>query len=318
MHLLVIARDYKNFVSRQVTYNLLTSLSELTRLSVWHERGSHIQSILEQQESIPDFILILEYWETNATKVTGLRELSVPYAVSLQDLHWDVMLRKELIEREQIPYIFTASKAAFAKFFPEFLDRMLWLPHHVNTQIFKDYQTGKEIDYLLMGLASKVYYPFRAQVLHEMKDIPGFVFHKHPGYREIRDDEDQFVREKYAREINRSKIFFTCGGKEQYPVAKYFEVLACNTLLLAPHFPELDELGFVPGVHFVAVDESDFKDKAEYYLHHEKERLQIAQQGYAMVQARHSSRQRARELVAVIEDMIKSANRPPGHRELKE
>jgi hypothetical protein len=41
---------------------------------------------------------------------------------------------------------------------------------------------------------------------------------------EISDDEGLFVREKYAREINRSKNFFTCGGNAQYPVAKYFEV----------------------------------------------------------------------------------------------
>lgn len=304
MKLLVIARNYENFTSRQVTYSLINELRRITDLTVWHERAENIHKILDKLGIVPDFILILEYWETNATKVTGLNELSIPYAVSLQDLHWDVRLRTDLLFGEQVPYIFTPSQTAFTKYYPELADRTLWLPHHVNTEIFKDYQQDKDIDYLLMGLTSKTYYPFRAKVLEEMKDVPGFVYHRHPGYREISDDEGLFVREKYAREISRSKIFFTCGGNGQYPVAKYFEVPACNSLLLAPYFPELKELGFIPGVNFVDVTESDFREKAEYYLHHEKERLEIAQRGFDMIHSRHSSRIRAAELVDTLQRLL--------------
>ncbi len=92
----------------------------------------------------------------------------------------------------------------------------------------------------------------------------------------------------------------------RYPVAKYFEVLACNTLLLAPYFEELDDLGFIPGVHFVEADEHNFEEKAHYYLNHEQERLKIALRGYEMVRARHSSPQRAAEVLAVIKQIITS------------
>lgn len=304
MKLLVIARNYENFTSRQVTYSLINELRKITDLTIWHDRADNIHIILDKLGITPDFILILEYWETNATKVTGLRELSIPYAVSLQDLHWDVRLRTDLLKREQVTNIFTPSRPAFLKYYPELSDSMLWLPHHVNTEIFRDYQLDKEIDYLLMGLTSKTYYPFRARVVEGMKDVPGFVHHRHPGYREIGDDEGLFVREKYAREINRSKIFFTCGGNEQYPVAKYFEVLACNSLLLAPVFPELEELGFMPGVNFVDVTESDFREKADYYLHHEEERMEISQRGFDMIHSRHSSRIRAAELLDTLQQLL--------------
>ncbi len=306
MKLLVIARNYKNFVSRQVTYNLIAELAKITDLSVWHDKGTDIEVILNTLQINPDFILILEYYETNATKVTGLSRLAIPFAVSLQDLHWDVNLRKGLLLRENVRHIFTPSKTAFIKYYPELQDRMHWLPHHVNTDMFTDYGLTREIDYLLMGQASSVYYPFRAQVLAAMQGKEGFIYHQHPGYKEILDTEDHYVREKYAREISRAKIFFTCGGKMRYPVAKYFEVLACNTLLLAPYFEELDDLGFIPGVHFVEADEHNFEEKAHYYLNHEQERLKIALRGYEMVRARHSSPQRAAEVLAVIKQIITS------------
>ena len=301
MKLLVVARDWSNFTSRQFTPYLLLELAKITELSIWHEKGEDITKILEQLDLKPDFVLILEYYETNTTKVTGLFDLAVPYAISLMDLHWDIEYRKELITNENVKYIFTSCRDAFNKLYPEFKSRMLWLPQHVNTDIFRDYGLAKDIDYLLMGAASARYYPMRNKILQEMQDRPGFVYHKHPGYRYIATDEDLFIGDKYAREINRAKIFFTCGGAANYPVAKYFEVLACNTLLLAPTFPEIEDLGFIPGTHFVAIDADNYQEKAEYYLAHEQERIQIAQKGYEMVRSLHSTERRAAELLTAIE-----------------
>jgi spore maturation protein CgeB len=106
-------------------------------------------------------------------------------------------------------------------------------------------------------------------------------------------------------EINRAKIFFTCDSVYHYPVAKYFEVLACKTLLLAPASRELTDLGFIPGVNFVSIDESNFEEKAEYYLRHEEERLQIATKGYEMVHARHTTARRAAEFADILETILR-------------
>lgn len=307
MKLLAIARNYQHFTSRQVTYHLLSALAEITDLTVWHDRGEPIQDILSKLNIEPDFILILEYYETNATKITGLSSLKIPYAISLQDLHWDTEIRTQRIMQENIQHIFSPCRDAFGQAYPELMSKMIWLPHHVDTEVFKDYGLPKEIDFLLMGAASQTYYPLRARILNTMKDKSGFTFHKHPGYREFCENEDLFVGAKYAREINRAKIFFTCGGSKGYPVAKYFEVLACNTLLLAPELSELTDLGFIPMQHFVPIDLDDFEEKAEYFLTHETERMQIARQGFEMVQARHSSAQRAAEAVAAMEKIIQSS-----------
>ena len=79
-------------------------------------------------------------------------------------------------------------------------------------------------------------------------------------------------------------------------------------MLLAPSSPELLDLGFVPGVHFVEIDELNFEEKAEFYLKHEKERLDIAQQGYEMVQEKHTSTQRAVQLLEMIKEILKSCS----------
>ena len=85
---------------------------------------------------------------------------------------------------------------------------------------------------------------------------------------------------------------------------KYYETLACNTLVLASASQELTDLGFINGETFVAVDETDFREKSDYYLHHEQERLAIAQKGYEMIQNRHTTKQRAKELLQHIQRIV--------------
>lgn len=70
-----------------------------------------------------------------------------------------------------------------------------------------------------------------------------------------------FVGQNYAKELNRSKIVLTCDSVFKYPLMKYFEITACNALLLASYSKELGDLGFIPGVNFVAIDELCFEEK---------------------------------------------------------
>ena len=87
---------------------------------------------------------------------------------------------------------------------------------------------------------------------------------------------------------------------------KYFEVPACNTLLLAPDSPDARALGFIPSENFVDIKEDDFLEKARYYAqNYETEGKRIAQKGYEMVRKLHSVERRARQLVAAAEKIIK-------------
>ena len=162
LNLLLIIKDYSQWIHIEPFY-LQEELSKITNLFVWNENGD-IHSILNNVNFEPDFILIYLF-ETGAPKITGLDTLKIPYGIYLEDLHYLPDKTNEAMKRENVQYIFTCYKDAFPKYFPEFSDKIKWLPHHVNTEIFKDYGKEKEIDMLLMGAAYPYYYPLRNKIL---------------------------------------------------------------------------------------------------------------------------------------------------------
>jgi hypothetical protein len=302
LKLLLIIKDFSKFVhvERQC---LQKELSNITDLVVWHESGN-IHNILKDIRFVPDFILIYLYGSKNCPPISGLDSLKIPFGVYVEDVH-SLKNFQSSVNKYNIKYIFNCYRDAFIKFYPKFSDRMIWLPHHADLSLFKELNISKDIPMLMMGAVSKYYYPLRFKILQSLSNNPDFVYHPHPGYRNIDDQEGKFVREKYVNEINRAKIFFTCDLIYKYPINKYFEVLACKTLLLAPDSQELYDLGFRAGENFVSINEDDFLEKAEYYLQNDQERDRIANNGYNLVREKHSTKIRAKELITIIEKILK-------------
>ncbi len=310
IQILVTTGDFQDYLVPNF-YHFLKEVEKQAEIIVWHESGN-IHEILSDLNIQPDFILVNEYGETNSPFITGLGSISIPYAVLLYDLHYNQVLRKQALQQENPPCIFTLYRDKFKYWYPDFTDRMIWLPHHVNTSIFKDYGLNKDIDCLLMGDVNPKVYPLRDRILNRMNEYPGFVYHPHPGWRKFSEaDQDAvYIGERYAREINRAKIFLTCGSIYEYPLLKYFEVLACNTLLLASASSELADLGFIDEIHFVSINDDNFEARVEYYLNHEEERLKIARRGYKMVRNRHSTERRALQFVSQVEQRVHLHNLP--------
>ena len=301
INLLFFTRDYSKHVFRNIHY-LSEALSEVTNLVVWSDPGD-IKDILKQINFTPDFILINDKAPENSPIITGLSSINIPLGMIIIDLHTCVNEQKKFINENNIKYIFSCYRDAFKTFYPEYIDRMFWIPHLVNIDVFKDYKLKKDIDYLLMGATYEHLYPLRVKIIKIMKSEPGFLYHPHPGYKFSAETND-YVGEKYAREINRAKIFITEDSIYHYPLSKYYEVLACNTLLLATASKELEDLGFIPGENFVAINEDNFVSEARYYLSHEKEREEIARKGYEMVKQRHSAQKRALEFVNILQYIL--------------
>lgn len=306
MRILVTTADFRQWIFKDFDY-LLKEVAKLIDLVVWHD-GGEISDILEQLNPQPDFIFVNEF--TLSPVITGFSSINIPSAYYMCDLHYDLVwnhnFNRQIIKREKFDFVFSYYRDKFYEWYPDFSDRLRWLPHHVNTDIFKDYGNEKEIDYLLMGAVEPEWYSLRYKILNTMKKRPNFVYHQHPGYRNYGEQENVFIGEKYAQEISRAKMFFTCDSIYKYPLNKYFEVLASKTLLLAPSSKELSDLGFIPGVHFVEINADDFEEKAEYYLAHEEEREKIAQQGYEMVHSKHSTVHRAAQFVNMIAEILAS------------
>lgn len=299
--LLFLTRDFSTHVSRN-TYYLIEALQPLVDLVVWPNPGD-INNILKLIKFTPDFILINDTMPDFCPLITGLSSINIPMGMIMIDLHFDVDKRKKFINENNVKYLFSICRDAFKLYYPEYLDRMFWFPHFVNTDVFRDYKLTKDIDYLMMGNITGPEYSFRRKLLNIMKDEPGFIYHAHPGYK-YSVGPDEYVGEKFAREINKAKIFITEDSIYHYPVKKYYEVLACNTLLLATSSKELEDLGFISGVNFIEINENNVLQKSRYYLSHEEDRKKIAENGYEMVRERHSARKRAIEFFKILQNIL--------------
>lgn len=302
--LLFITRDFSRNIERSTHY-LIEELSKVSNLYCWYE-PSDIHHILSMLPERPDFILLNDMKHTHCPVITGLSSLKIPFGIIMHDLHYRVKRRKEFIQENRIRHIFSIYRDAFLERYPEHVMKMRWLPHFANPTIFKDYGLNKDIDMLIMGNIREKSYPFRKKMVDKLSGIPGFIYHKHPGYRDIKEHEKEsiFIGENFSREINKAKIFLTCNLIYHYPIRKYYEVLASKTLLLAPSCKELTDLGFQPEKHFIEINERNFLEKTRYYLCHEEEREKIANQGYYFVRENHSLKRRVEQLLSMIEDIL--------------
>lgn len=177
-----------------------------------------------------------------------------------------------------------------------------WLPHSVNTDVFRDYGLPKKYDVVSAGMCSEAY-PLRSKMQTTFSNDPAirFCMPVHPQFtmnrpRFCSDYSGEMIRENYARFLNESKTFAFCSSIHNYPLAKYVEGMACGTLVLAPLPKDADALGFASEVNFVSVDESDFYAKAKWFLSHPEERAVITRQAREMVERLHSTKVRVEEL----------------------
>lgn len=307
LKLLLIAADTSHFTNNNY-YHLERELAKITTLMVYRKSG-HINKILRNIPEKPDYILIVnDVGKTFAPVVTGLSNVRIPVGLMVNDAHRFVKQRKRFIMNNHIKTFFVICQHNFYHHYPrQRHDQVFFLPQFANTSTFKDYGTEKTIDLMLLGEVSfPQIYPLREKILQHYTDTPGFFNRPHPGWKDFsrKQTEEALIGENYAKNINQAKLFFACGSVRQVVTFKYFEVPACRTLLMAPALTELEEIGMIPGKHFVDINEENFAEKADYYIKNTKERERITEEGYRFVHNHHSTAHRAKQLVQQIESIL--------------
>lgn len=307
LKLLLIAADTSSFTNNNF-YFLEEELAKITTLMVWRKSG-HINKILEMIPEKPDFILIINDVASKLDPVVyGLSDLNIPVGLVVNDAHRMVCRRRKYIKNNDIRTFFVICQPNFYNHYPQQRQaKVFFLPFFANTSRFKDYGYSKMFDLMMLGETAYPHiYPLRKKIMQYYKNDSRFVNYPHPGWREFTKEEEKvaLIGENYARTINQAKIFFTCGSIREVVTFKYFEVPACHTLLMAPDLPELAEIGLIPGKHFVAINEKNFMEKAEYYLTNEEERERITDEGYHFIHNNHSTAHRAKQLIQQIESIL--------------
>lgn len=307
LKLLILTKKFADKMPKhQHKYDMITAIEAEADVRYWHQDG-HIDDILGALDFTPDFIFHydIEWHHAFAPKISGLPSVSIPTGCYVLDVHYAPQIRKAYFNKSGKPdLIFSASKYPFLKAFPECESRFVWLPFGINPNIIKDYGLPKKYRYSLAGLLDPRY-PFRQEALNQMKGEEGFVHFSHPGHT-TPQRPGLFINEKYASALNQSMMSFTCGSKLQIPVAKFFELPGCRTLMLAESNRDIEELGFQDGVNFVACNKDNLKAKALYYANEAEEREAVTQAGYDFIQQHHTNQVRAKQFVETVKRYIAS------------
>ena len=300
--ILFFTKRFQNRLEKSTEY-LIDELGKHVNLIIWEKDGD-LEEILAHIQIKPAFILLNDFKRNYSPLIWNLTKSPCPVGAIFHEVKYKPFRRREFYEREQIEHLFVHYKEASLRFIPKLKDRYIWFPHHVPLTIYKDYGEEREVDILMLGAMLKSVYPERVAFYEMLRNEPGFLYVDHPGYGELKPDELGLTGERYARQIAKAKLFITCDSVEKIPVMKYFESLACKTLLLATGSAELRELGFIDGETFVEIRKDNLLEKVRFYLSNHAERERIIENGYQLIVNRHSTEKRVSDLVNVIERIL--------------
>lgn len=303
-NILILVRRFDIlYPKHKAKFEFLQAIERFANVSYHHTDGDIIE-IIKLQKRRPDFILHYDITAKNLLSpiIHNLNKIDIPVGAYVIDAHWKPEERKKYFKANNISLIFSATKRAFLQRYPEYHSKFRFLPFSINPQIVRDWKLPKTTDFLLMGLIAASY-PFRKAVLDKMQHVKGFIYHRHQGHL-INDRSRLIIDDAFTQEINRAKIFFSCGSIYKYPVMKYFEVPGSKTLLIGEEIPDLVELGFRDRVHYVAADKSNFYEKGLYYLKNTLEREKIARAGYQFVHKYHTHDIRAQQFIRYVREFI--------------
>ena len=188
-------------------------------------------------------------------------------------------------------------------------NKTFWFPHSFEPMIYKDYKFKKEYGFLQTGASDGVYV-FRERA---SKALRGCNFYKRIKSPTKDSKLDKYDRScvlakgpfdfEYAMELNKSYMSLATGSTMNYPVAKYNEIAACNSVVYSNWYPELSDLGYKKDENIIIMEEDILGQVTD--LMKDKDRLlEIAENGYLLAHERHTNKIRANEFVDIVKKLI--------------
>jgi len=238
------------------------------------------------------------------------KNMGVPSAIIVEDSQRgknpDLQMKWALENRYDI--IFYKYKKSFLKNFGKYseLFKYQWLPHSVDTEMFKDYGLKKQYKVLMMGHCTEKVYPYRYKAYESLKHKPYFRKIYRPLEPNVGDNISRWpVGNDYAKILNQSEICITGGSRFNFPVMKYFEIPASRSLLVSNWFQELADLGFEDGQNMVVADYKKLDLQMTSLLKDRKKLKRIQNHGYDFIHKFHTCDIRAEQMVRKLKDFTK-------------
>jgi len=233
------------------------------------------------------------------------RDVTIPKTILMNDQHGVHV--KEYFHRafyaNKFNILVTTYKNALNEFHPdlEAQFKVIWLPFAVDPEIFKDYKLDKKIGCLNIGIINEKIYPLRHKSNIQLKNSPW--------YKRVERPPERFkgakwpINNDYAKLINSAKITITDSSVYHYPVLKFFEIPACNSVLCSNYFKELGELGFIPNENMLEVKKTDNIKEIVLKMLKNNNLEKISEAGYKLIHTKHTLQIRAQEFIFNLEKL---------------
>jgi hypothetical protein len=297
----------KTYITREFYYVMTDLMStygwkqiEIRRL--WEGAGTVKDKLMDEFGELPETILFWQAYEFLNAQAADIRRLDSHKLFFADDLHWfnNEMRQEQSVSFALCDTILSTYAYTLLKFYPELfgVKKVAWIPHSASPDFMLRYNEQPENAIFLSGYVHNCY-PLRLRVkaLHDRGSYP-IAVQNHPGYGEFDFETSTRVGPGCARQMNSYRAAFTDASEYGYSVAKYFEIPATGSLLLADRAISvpLRRIGFVDGVHYIGVSNEDLEEKLEYVLdknnHHELD--EIRRKGQELVWKKHKTSDRAR------------------------
>lgn len=231
----------------------------------------------------------------------------------VDDIHHGKSLREQRRRVFRRSYaLFLTYEYLFARYYGELPARTVWWPHSAAYEVAWNRHPAERV--LLTGHLNAEVYPDRQFVYEQSRRDPRVVYHApdYRGYVIREEDRDKTYGERFYRLLSEYLCCVTDESDRSYLIAKFFEIAAAGSLLLA--FNEstrglFAQLGFEDGRHYFSVTRDNFLQRVAYVLapeHREEvDRMRLA--GQRLVRERHTYRHRAEQLHRALTESIEQS-----------
>lgn len=314
MKLLVVdSGSWKSYVSREFHYimaDLITyhGWKPLETYELLNGRGTVRTKLLDKFGKLPDRILFWECFDLLTQRREDIAYLDCPKFIFADDLHgWhDGMRPRNLVSFALFETVLSTYAYTWDNLYPEFCrtKKLVWIPHSASPDFMLNFNSHPKNSIFLSGSISPSY-PLRQEMekLYAQRSY-AITCQSHPGYHSNYNyDSDETVGRRFAETINQHRAAFTDSSIYRYVVAKYFEIPATGTLLLADEAvsEQLNNLGFRANEHYISVSKENLQEQVRYVLNekHHQELDCIRRSAQELVWERHKTSDRARQIEEV-------------------
>lgn len=299
-------------LSRYVSREFWTTFSLLGGAHEWHmvetvdlpSNGDHLPDFMQRRiGGWPDVLLFWESYPQAARYANTFTSRGTRVYVMTDDLHHS---REGMAEALRAATGVVSTYAPrFSAYFPD-VDpaRVAWVPHAAGPDFILPFNVVPSPVVFVSGAMSPAY-PLRIAMRDLAVRRPSLArLHDHPGYgTTFNYAADTRIGSGYASAMYACLAAFTDALVHEYLVAKHFEIPATGALLIADRSvsAQLATLGFIDGEHYVSTTAAELEPTIERVLdaRNREEIDAIRRRGQQLVDARHTTAHRARQIDAV-------------------